>query len=101
MWYKPDDALHGVHKKEIMDITETTDLLTGIKNDDTNFIEMSDTISKVLFGELLHLETHDRIHSKENYKCQVLKWTSSREEGWSVMIGLLDCLLCFCCYRFP
>lgn len=58
MWYKPDDALHGVHKKEIMDITETTDLLTGIKNDD-NFIEMSDTISKVLFGELLHLETHD------------------------------------------
>lgn len=42
-----------------MDITETTDLLTGIKNDDTNFIEMSDTISKVLFGELLDLETHD------------------------------------------
>lgn len=59
MWYKPDDDLHGVHKKEIMDITETTDLPTGIKNDDTNFIEMSDTISKVLFGELLDLETHD------------------------------------------
>lgn len=41
-----------------MDFKETTDLLTGIKNDGTNFIEMSDTISKDLFGEVLDLERH-------------------------------------------
>ena len=76
-----------------MDFKETTDLLTGIKNDGTNFIEMSDTISKDLFGEVLDLERHGWIHSKENYK-NVRCWSGldGREEGWSVVIGLLDCL---------